>query len=64
LAEDVDSIFEKVVQGRIEFGEDKGITGEAKDLMSKMLTHDPKERINAVDALNHPWFKVRKSGRV
>lgn len=28
-----------------------------KDLMSKMLEKDPKRRISAVDAMDHPWFK-------
>jgi serine/threonine protein kinase len=27
------------------------------DLLSKMLTLDPAQRITAEDALNHPWFR-------
>ena len=27
------------------------------DLLSRLLTYDPKQRINAQDALEHPWFK-------
>lgn len=32
------------------------ISGEAKDLVIKMLNKDPRQRINAKEALNHPWF--------
>ena len=32
------------------------ISFEAKDLVSKLLTKDPKERWNPSEALNHPWF--------
>lgn len=32
------------------------ISDKAKDLVSKMLKKDRKERISCEDALNHPWF--------
>lgn len=28
------------------------------DLLQKMLTMDPKERINTATAMDHPYFKV------
>ncbi|KAL9330413.1 hypothetical protein ACSQ67_000023 [Phaseolus vulgaris] len=33
------------------------ISDAAKDLIRKMLTYDPKERITAALALEHPWLK-------
>jgi serine/threonine protein kinase len=32
---------------------------EAKLLVNKLLTHDPKERITAEEALNDPWITNR-----
>ena len=32
------------------------ISPDAKDLVIKMLHKDPRQRINAKDALDHPWF--------
>jgi len=32
------------------------ISEKAKDLVSKMLEKDPKDRITTKDALNHSWF--------
>ena len=32
------------------------ISGEAKDLIQRLLELDPKKRISAVDALEHPWL--------
>lgn len=34
-----------------------GISNEAKSLISKMLTYNPKERISANEALNDPWIQ-------
>ena len=37
------------------------ISPEAKDLITKMLTFNPDERISAEDALKHPWFEIAKT---
>lgn len=37
----------------------KNISGEAKDLIKKMLTFDMNSRITAEEALNHPWIKKK-----
>lgn len=37
-----------------------GISETAIDLIKKMMTVDPKNRITIDDAVNHPWFKVSK----
>jgi len=36
------------------------VTKEAKELIDKMLTVDPKKRITASDALRHPWISDRQ----
>jgi serine/threonine protein kinase len=35
----------------------KGFSGIAKDLISKLLKIDPKQRIVIQDITEHPWFK-------
>lgn len=34
------------------------ISGDAKDLIRKMLITDPEKRISAQDALQHEWIKM------
>ena len=36
------------------------ISKEAKDLVAKMMDPNYKTRISAADALEHPWFKLKK----
>jgi calcium/calmodulin-dependent serine protein kinase len=36
------------------------ISDSAKDLIRKMLTVDPSERVTVQEALNHPWIKERE----
>ena len=36
-----------------------GVETEALDLLGKMVALDPRRRITAVDALAHPYFKVK-----
>ena len=35
----------------------KEYSPEAKDLVSKLLIKDPKLRMTASEAINHPWFR-------
>lgn len=37
------------------------ISLEAKDLVNKMLSKDPKTRISAREALNHQWFNTENT---
>ena len=52
-------ILEEVKKGdfSIEGGAWDQISPQAKDIISKMLTKDPKKRWGAQDALGHPWFQ-------
>ena len=38
-----------------------GASKEVKDLIQKLLTYVPSRRLTAIQALNHPWFKVTDS---
>jgi calcium-dependent protein kinase len=37
----------------------RAISKEAVDLIKKMLTYNPTNRISAEEALNHPWIKKK-----
>ncbi|KAL8138891.1 hypothetical protein V2J09_004892 [Rumex salicifolius] len=53
-------IFDAILRGHLDFGSDPwpSISSSAKDLVNKMLRQDPKERLPAVEVLNHPWMRV------
>ena len=40
------------------------LSPSAKDLMSKLLKYQPKDRITAEDALKHPWFDTEDIKRI
>ncbi|KAM0019605.1 putative protein kinase CAMK-CDPK family [Helianthus debilis subsp. tardiflorus] len=52
-------IFEEILHGKLDLQSPPwpSISEGAKDLISKMLTRDPKNRITADKALEHPWLK-------
>ncbi|XP_074590059.1 calcium-dependent protein kinase 2-like [Curcuma longa] len=58
-AETERGIFDAVSKGEIDFESAPwpSISSSAKDLIVKMLTMDPKKRITASEALQHPWLK-------
>lgn len=54
---------EQILEGSYSFHEKfwSPVSREAKDLISKLLTVDPKERISVTNALEHPWMQVRNT---
>ncbi|TKY57600.1 Calcium-dependent protein kinase isoform 2 [Spatholobus suberectus] len=58
-AETEKGMFDAILGGKLDMDSDPwpSISDAAKDLVRKMLTYDPKERITAADGLEHPWLK-------
>ncbi|KAJ8551321.1 hypothetical protein K7X08_000691 [Anisodus acutangulus] len=58
-AETEHGIFNAILRGHIDFSSDPwpSISHGAKDIVRKMLTSDPKQRLTAIQVLNHPWIK-------
>lgn len=61
-SEDRDEVFEKIRQGKFHFDhkEFKSVSAECKDLISKMLVVNPRDRIKGKQVLEHPWFNTFK----
>ena len=55
------TIFKRIVSGKLRFPskEWKNISSEAKELIKKMLTRNPKERPSAEEIFNDPWVQNR-----
>ena len=51
----IDELFGEILSGQF-VCDPQFISPEAEDLLRKMLQVDPKERITAAQALNHPWI--------
>ncbi|KAF3791445.1 Calcium-dependent protein kinase 17 [Nymphaea thermarum] len=58
-AETEHGIFNAILKGHIDFTSKPwpSISPGAKDLVSKMLNVDPRQRVTAFQVLNHPWIK-------
>ncbi|KAK8504833.1 hypothetical protein V6N13_056164 [Hibiscus sabdariffa] len=58
-AENDNGIFSEILGGKVDFTSNPwpSISPQAKDLVKKMLTLDPKKRLTAQEVLNHPWIK-------
>ncbi|XP_042507741.1 calcium-dependent protein kinase 29-like [Macadamia integrifolia] len=58
-AETEKGIFDAILEGELDLKSAPwpSISDSAKDLIKKMLTHDPQKRITAAQALEHPWLK-------
>ncbi|KAL3620331.1 Calcium-dependent protein kinase 17 [Castilleja foliolosa] len=58
-AESETGIFNAILRGHVDFSSDPwpSISSGAKDLVKKMLTSDPKQRLSAAQVLNHSWIK-------
>ncbi|KAH7690048.1 Non-specific serine/threonine protein kinase protein [Dioscorea alata] len=59
-AETEKGIFDAILQGHVDLKSAPwpSISDGAKDLIKKMLTQDPRKRITAAQALEHPWLRV------
>ncbi|KAL8503550.1 hypothetical protein ACS0TY_022330 [Phlomoides rotata] len=57
--ENEQGIFDSILRGHLDFVSDPwpSISSSAKDLVKKMLQGDPKDRLTAVEVLNHPWMR-------
>ncbi|XP_022975823.1 calcium-dependent protein kinase 29 [Cucurbita maxima] len=55
-----DEIVKAVLKGNLKMEDPPwpSISSSSKDLVSKMLTRDPRKRITAAEALEHPWLKI------
>lgn len=56
---DNEAIMKKVEKGKYDISKGvwKSVSAEAKDLIKKLLTYDPVDRISAEEALKHPWIQ-------
>ena len=54
-----DEIYEAILSGKFQFPEEDWdqVSQDAKDLIKKMLTKDPKKRISALYSMQDVWFK-------
>jgi len=58
--DDTHKMYDDIMYGRYSFPDRywSSISEGAKDLISKLLTVNPSQRITTVDALKHPWINV------
>ncbi|KAK7276654.1 hypothetical protein RIF29_17798 [Crotalaria pallida] len=58
-AESETGIFKAILRGQVDFSSDPwpSISPQAKDLIRKMLSMNPRQRLTAHQVLNHPWIK-------
>ena len=56
-------LFRKIVVGKYDFPDDcwEGVSGDAKDLITKLLVTNPDERMTAQQSLRHKWIMGDKS---
>ncbi|KAF8022664.1 hypothetical protein BT93_F0242 [Corymbia citriodora subsp. variegata] len=59
-AENEKGIFEAIMAGNLDLESHPwpSISSSAKDFIKKMLMRDPKKRISAAEALEHPWLRA------
>lgn len=55
---DITNLFEQILSGLFDFPEPywDDISPAAKDLIGRLLVVEPKNRLSATQALQHPWF--------
>ncbi|KAJ1018918.1 hypothetical protein NDA16_004721 [Ustilago loliicola] len=53
----VDEIYERIRQNAYEIPTSAGLSTEAIDLITRILTHNPAQRPTLVQIMNHAWFQ-------
>lgn len=53
----VDEIYERIRQNAYEIPPQAGLSTEAIDLITRILTHNPAQRPTLVQIMNHAWFQ-------
>lgn len=56
--DDEDELANSILKKKLKFRNEKPLSKEFKDLVSKILTKDPETRINMFDLQNHPWMEM------
>lgn len=57
--EDRDSVnntYRRIAKVDLKWPRDRELSTEVKDLITKLLQHDPQKRIPLTDAIRHPWI--------
>ena len=49
-------LIDSIVESPLEITPKKEISSELKDLLQKMLTKNPEDRLSLIDVKKHPWF--------
>jgi serine/threonine protein kinase len=55
--------FDRIIAGQYTFPPKLELSKEVKDLISRILTIDPKERLTGAEILTHPWVLGNKMYR-
>merc|ERR1719443_933073 len=55
-----DGLYEQILEGKYEFDvrEWTTVSPEAKELVRRLMTVNPKDRLTIEDCLNHRWFRI------
>jgi serine/threonine protein kinase len=53
-----DQVITGIVKKKLKFKTEKAVSKEFKDLMNKILTKEPEQRISMFDLQNHPWMEM------
>ncbi|KAJ2930891.1 hypothetical protein H1R20_g6177, partial [Candolleomyces eurysporus] len=52
----VNNTYRRIAKVDLRWPKDRDLTSEVKDLISRLLQHDPQARIPLADVLRHPWI--------
>jgi len=58
-ADDDDDVFDQILEGEYDYPSPiwDSVSDSAKDLIDRLLVTNPKKRITAKEALDHPWLQ-------